>query len=503
MQKPPIAIAGLGIFAALCALLPLGYLFIRLFEGLEKALEELARTRTFELLANTLVLTISVTVTAMLIGTFQAWLTTRTNLFAAAFFAVLGTLPLAIPSYVLALAYTSVFPWFSGFFASWITLSLATAPYVFLAVSAALARSNVTQEEVARSLGLNRWQVLLRVTWPQVRPAAMASGLLVALYTLSEFGAVSILRFDTFTRAIYNAYRGSFDRTAAAALAVVLVLLTLIVLYFEKRYRSDFLKVEKQSRRLKIQLGNSRYIAGFLLLLIGAFSVALPVGALVSWSANTQGWDLAEIGQALTVSLGIAISAGLVIGVFATAVALWNVRFASRFASGIELTIWSSHAIPGLVVALALVFFGANLTPGIYQTIWLLLVAYLILFLPNALSVVTTPIAQVSTSQEQVARTLGLGKLGAIFKLVLPMSRAGIWAGIALAALSVLKELPATLLLRPNEVDTLATKLWAATETLSYSQAAPYALLLIIIAGVPALALNAQARKLISEVYVK
>jgi iron(III) transport system permease protein len=326
---------------------------------------------------------------------------------------------------------------------------------------------------------------------------------LVALYTLSEFGAVSILRFDTFTRAIYNAYRGSFDRTAAAALAVVLVLLTLIVLYFEKRYRTGYTKVEKQTRQLKINLGAWRFLTSGLLGLLALGSSVLPISALLGWSLAADDWDLTAISGALAASLGIAISSGLVIGIFAVAVALWNVRFQSKFSSGVELTIWSSHALPAIVVALALVFFGANLTPGIYQTIWLLIFAYLILFLPNALSVVSTPIAQVSTAQEQVARSLGLGKLGAIFKLVLPMSKAGIWAAIALAALAVLKELPATLLLRPNSTDTLATELWAATETLSYSQAAPYALLLIIIAGVPALVLNAQARKLISEVNVK
>ena len=502
MQRPPFAIAALGVFAALAALLPLGYLLIRLFAGFEKALTELLRVRTLELLANTLLLTVSVTITAVLIGFIQAWLTTRTNLFGAAFFAVLGTLPLAIPSYVLALAYTSVFPGFNGFFASWVTLSLASAPYVFLAVSAALIRSNVNQEEVARSLGLTSFQVLRKVTWPQVRPAAMASGLLVALYTLSEFGAVSILCFDTFTRAIYNAYRGSFDRTAAAALAVVLVLLTLIVLYFEKRYRTNYTQVEKQSRQLKIQLGAWRHLAGAALLVVGIGSSLVPIVALVSWTFSAEAWDVSEILEALGASLGMAISAGLVIGIFATAIAIWNVRFAGRFATGVELTVWSSHALPALVVALSLVFFGANLTPGLYQTVWLLIFAYLILFLPNALSVITTPIAQVSKAQEQVARSLGLGKLGAIFKLVLPMSRAGIWAGIALASLAVLKELPATLLLRPNGVDTLATELWAATETLSYSEAAPYALLLIIIAGVPALVLNAQALKLISEVNV-
>lgn len=503
MQRPPLAIAALGVFATLAALLPLGYLLIRLFAGFEKAIAELLRVRTLELLVNTLLLTVSVTITAMLIGFLQAWLTTRTNLFGVAFFAVLGTLPLAIPSYVLALAYTSIFPGFSGFFASWITLSLASAPYVFLAVSAALIRSNVSQEEVARSLGLTSFQVLTKVTWPQVRPAAMASGLLVALYTLSEFGAVSILRFDTFTRAIYNAYRGSFDRTAAAALAVVLVLLTLIVLYFEKRYRTNYTQVEKQSRQLDIQLGAWRPVAAAALLVTAIGSSLVPIIALVSWTFSGEVWNVPEILEALGASLGLALTAGLVIGIFATAIAIWNVRFASRFASGVELTVWSSHALPALVVALSLVFFGANLTPGLYQTVWLLIFAYLILFLPNALSVITTPIAQVSKAQEQVARSLGLGKLGAIFRLVLPMSRVGIWAGIALASLAVLKELPATLLLRPNGVDTLATELWAATETLSYSQAAPYALLLIIIAGVPALVLNAQARKLISEVTIQ
>jgi iron(III) transport system permease protein len=502
MQKPPIAVVALGVFAALSALLPLTYLLIRLAAGFDRALVELLRPRTLELLSNTLLLTVSVTLTALIIGFTQAWLTTRSNLVWTPLFAVLGTLPLAIPSYVLALSYTSLFPWFNGFFAAWITLSLATAPYVFLAVSAALIRSNANQEEVARSLGLSSFQVLLRVTWPQVRPAALGSGLLVALYTLSEFGAVSILRFDTFTRAIYNAYRGSFDRTAAAALAVVLVLLTLIVLYFEKRYRNSYTKIEKQSRQLRINLGTWRAPSALLLLLIALGSSVLPISALIGWSVVAKSWDLLPILQALGASLGISITAGLVIGVFAVAVALWNVRFSSRLSSGVEVTIWSSHALPALVVALSLVFFGANLTPGIYQTIWLLIFAYLILFLPNALSVVTTPIAQVSTSQEQVARSLGLGKLAAIFKLVLPMSKTGIWAGIALASLAVIKELPATLLLRPTGMDTLATELWAATETLSYSQAAPYALLLIIIAGVPALVLNAQARNLISEVNV-
>jgi iron(III) transport system permease protein len=501
MQKPPIALIAMGVFAALASLVPLGYLLIRLGSGFDKALAELSRPRTFELLGNTLLLTVSVTITAIVIGLFQAWLVTRSNLPFAGFFAVLGTLPLAIPSYVLALSYTSMFSWFSGFFASWITLSLATAPYVFLGVSAALVRVDTSQEEVARSLGLSRFRVFIKVTWPQIKTAATASGLLVALYTLSEFGAVSILRYDTFTRAIYNAYRGSFDRTAAASLAVVLVLLTLIALYFERRVRNRYLSVESSGRRILVELGNWKVLAMTIFGALGLFGAGFPIAALTGWAfVGSSRSTLGELLAALGSSLSLALLAGVVIGIFATAVALWNVRYGSRFSSLIETTVWSSHALPAIVVGLALVFVGANLTPWIYQTVWLLVFAYLILFLPNALSVIATPMGQVSRDQERVARSLGLSQLGAIFKLVIPVATPGILAGMALASLTVLKELPATLLLRPNEVDTLATKLWSATETLSYAQAAPYALALIIIAGVPALALNAQARKLASEV---
>lgn len=501
MQRPPIAAVALGVVAALASLLPIGYLLLRLAEGFEAALAELLRIRTLELLWNTISLTLSVSLTALAIGILQAWLTVRTNLALAPVFAVLATLPLAIPSYVLALGYLSIFPWFSGFWAAWLTLSLATAPYVFLAVSAALISSNFAAEEVARSLGKNRLQVFWSVSWPQIRPAALASGLLVALYTLSEFGAIALLRFDTFTRAIYNAYRGSFDRTSAAALALVLVALTLIVIYFERRYRGDRWSAPSSSgRRRLLDLGGLKLPSLMTLSLLGLAGAGLPIVSLIGWSLNQRAFDLLRLGELVVSSLLVALAAGVIIGIFALAISVWNLRFQSRLSGVVDLTAWTAHALPAVVVALALVFFGANLLPGIYQTIWLLLLAYLILFLPNALGLVGTPIALVPRSIEEVARSQGLSKNAALGKVVLPIAAPGIIAGIALASLTVLKELPATLLLRPNELDTLATELWQATEVLAYGQAAPYALALIIIAGVPALFLNAQARKLISEV---
>lgn len=502
MQRPPVVVVALGVFAALAAMLPILYLLLRLTEGLEAALAELARPRTLELVWNSLRLAVTVSLTALVLGSLQAWVVVRSDVRAPGVFATLATLPLAIPSYVLALGYLSLFPSLQGFWASWFVMSIATSPYVFLAVSAALIRTSVTNEEVARSLGLGRWQTMLRVTWPQVRPAAIASLMLVVLYSLSEFGAIALLRFDTFTRAIYNAYRGSFDRSAAASLALVLVLITLLVIWFERHYRSQQLSASGAvGRRVKVRLGGSRPFVELALVLLAVISVGVPAAALVGWSLEgSSNVDLSDLLSALGSSLLVATLAGLVIGVFALAIAIWNLRFRSKLSSVVDSSAWVAHALPGIVVALSLVYFGANYLQPLYQTIWLLAFAYLILFLPNALGPIGTPIAQVPRSIEQVAQSLGLSRNAALIKVVLPIASPGVVAGVALAALTVLKELPATLLLKPNGVDTLASRLWQATENLSYAQAAPYALLLIIIAGVPALMLNAQARKLISEV---
>jgi iron(III) transport system permease protein len=502
MRKPPKVIVVIGVSATLLAVLPIAYLGLRLFEGFDRALAELLRFRTLELLGNTGLLVLAVSASALLVGFSQAWLTTRSTVKFASSFAVLAALPLAIPSYVMALGYISLFPTFSGFFASWLVLTLATSPYVFLGVTAALVRVDTATEEVARTLGFGRFQVLRRITWPQVRPAATASVLLVALYVLSEFGAIALLRYDTFTRAIYNAYRGSFDRTSAAALALVLLLITLLVIWFERRYRGIYLANTKAlGKRVRVDLGSWSWAATAGLTLVAVFSVGIPMFSLLVWSVQgSANLDMPMLLDALWGSVRLAGLAGVIIGVFATAIALWAVRYRTRLGAWVETASWATHAIPAVVVGLALVFFGANVTPWIYQTTWMLMIAYLILFLPNALAAISTPIAQVSKDLEDVSQSLGVPANRTLFKVVLPIAFPGIIAGVALVALTVLKELPATLLLRPTETNTLATRLWGATEDLAYSQAAPYALLLVIIAGLPALALNAQARKALSEV---
>lgn len=502
MRKPPVLSVVLGVFAALAALLPIGYLLLRLVDGAQAAIAELSRARTLELLANTVLLVVSVSATALLVGVLQAWLVVRSNLKFPGFYAVVATIPLAIPSYVLALGYVSIFPWFSGFWASWLVLSMATAPYVFLAVSAALLRVDVAAEEVGRSLGLPRLQVFLRVTWPQIRTSATAAVLLVSLYVLSEFGAIALLRYDTFTRAIYNAYRASFDRTAAASLAMVLIALTLIIVLIERRYRGDYLLQRPANpRRLKQDLGRLEFPATLTLALFGLLGAGLPMAALLNWTLiGSSATDVVKLATATLSSFAIALLAAIVVSVFALAVSIWVVLHKTKLGSFVEGLIWSNHALPAVVVGLALVFFGANITPWIYQSIWLLVVAYLILFLPNGLAAMATPLAQVPKGLSEVAQSLGESYRKTLLKVILPIASPGLIAASALVMLTVLKELPATLLLRPTGAETLATRMWSATEELAYAQAAPYALALVIIAGLPALALNASVRKTYSEV---
>lgn len=485
----------LGVFAAFLAILPVTYLVMRLAQGLDAALLELLRPRTLELLINTVLLVMSVSVTALAIGVFQAWFIVRTQLPWPGLFALLATVPLAIPSYVLALGYVSVFPWFSGFWASWLVLSLATSPYVFLSVAAALMRSDVASEEVARSLGLNSWSIFWKVTWPQLRTSTTASSLLVSLYVLAEFGGIAILRYDTFTRAIYNAYRSSFDRTAAAALAVVLVVITVLILLIERRFRTDYLALKtSNAKRLRKTIKVMPLVVASLSI-IGLLAVILPLGSLINWTVVGGGiFDFSLLVEALANSVLVSLAASVMIAVFGMAMAIWLVLHRQRLATLCEGIIWSNHALPALVIALSLVFFGANSVGVLYQSIWLLLIAYLILFLPNAMAAMVTPLSQVPMALTEVSRSLRKNYGKTLRKVVLPIAQPGLVAAIALAMLTVVKELPATLLLRPTGTETLATRLWQATEELAYSQAAPYALTLVIIAGLPALALNASVR---------
>ena len=496
--RPPLAILLVAALAVLLALIPFGYLLVRVFgAGFESFLEILEETRTLELMTSSLLLALAVSVSAILIGTFQAWIAVRSNLPGRKVFAVLAALPLAIPSYVAAYSWLAVFPYLSGFFAAWLILTMGTAPLVYLSVSAALARFDSATEEVASSLGAGKFAVLRKVTWPNIKGAAYSGGLLSALYVLSDFGAVSIVRYDTFTRAIYNAYRASFDRNLAATLALILVAVTVLVLVIESKSQRDKPIGTVIANRLnRIDLQN--YKTPLVALLAGIASVGLvvPMASLIRWSIiGLPETDWAQVLEALFSSFYLSISGGLLTAMLGVALAIVVVRFRTPFSKLLERSVWLTHATPGIVVALSLVFFSNQVAPWIYQSLFLVLIAYVALFLPNALSAISTPLRQSPISLDEVSASLGLTKFQTLRRVVLPIAGPGIFAATTLVILTVLKELPATLLLRPTGVETLATRLWTETGVASFSTAAPYALLLVLLAGIPAWLLNRAIRK--------
>ena len=488
----------MAVVAVFFSIAPLFYLGLRLSEsGPSKILENLVRPRSLELLGNSALLAATVAISALALGGFQAWLTARTSIVGRAFFAIVAALPLAMPSYVTAYAFTALFSGFKGFGAAWLVLTIGTAPYVYLAVSSALNRSDAATEEVARSLGANRWRVFSQITWPAFRPAAVSGALLSALYTLSDFGAVSILSFDTFTRAIYSAYRSSFDRSGAASLALILVVLTVILLVVEPALRGKSVPVDARTRRSSpIKLGWFSPVAIGLAGAWAVVSLGIPAFSLIRWNqTGLSEADAGEVLRALTNSVGYAIGGGLITVIFGLAVSILAIRYRSRLTVGFERSIWLTHAVPGLVVALSLVFLSNRLLPGIYQTSVLVLIAYVILFLPNAIATMHTPISQAPRALDEIAASLGVSRFQTIRRVLVPIAGPGILAGGALVALSILKELPATLLLRETGVETLATRLWNETSVSAYAAAAPYALLLVAVAGIPAWLLNRQVRQ--------
>jgi iron(III) transport system permease protein len=482
-----------AVLAAAVALLPLVYLAVRTSEaGWAAVANELFTARVARLAARTVALAAVVTAGCAVLGVGSAFLCIRTDLPAARAFAVLAALPLAVPTYIAAFTWVSTVDGFAGFWASALVLTACSYPYVFLPAAAALRRADPAQEDVARSLGRRPWRTFRSVTLPQIRPAVAGGALLVALYVLSDFGAVALLRTDTFTRAIFIAFDLGFDRTAALVLSTVLVALTLLLLTGEsltRRRGARYAALGPGARRPpeRIRLGAGRWVAALALLGVAAVSLGVPAQAMARRLAAgvSRPGSLAEIATATANSLTAATTGAALTTLLALPIALLAARAAGPLAAVPERLSYVTHALPGVVIGLSLVFFGINVAYPLYQTRWLLALAYAALFLPLAVAAVGAAAAQAPPRLEEVARTLGRPPSRVFASVTVPLIVPGIAAGTALVFLTCMKELPATLLLRPTGMDTLATELWTHTTVSAYAAATPYAALLVVISAVP------------------
>lgn len=506
--RPPFALTGTAAAIVAAVLLPVGYLVVRAAGGGSDAWSVLTRASTGELLWKTTLLVGAVTAAAVVLGVSLAWLVVRTDLPGRRLLGVALALPLVVPSYVAALTLLSAFgpkgllqqllagpfgveriPEIYGFPGALVALTLSTYPYVYLLTAAALRNVDPALEEASLALGRSRLETFRRVTLPLVRPSVAAGALLAALYTLSDFGAVALMQYDALTRAIYLQYRALFDRDPAAVLALVLVVMTVVILVLEARVRARgrVHSLGPGARRAgrPVRLGRLRWPALAYCGLVLAVFLAVPLAVLGYWLERAVALDaeLAGAWQPALHSLAAAAAAATAATLAALPVAVLPRRWPARWTAALERAAYAPNALPGIVIALSLVFFGARYAGPVYQTVGLLLFAYVVRFLPEALAGTGSGLAGVNPHVEEAAYGLGRSRKRTFLSVTVPVARSGILAGAALVFLSTMKELPATLLLRPIGFDTLATEVWKYTTVAAYSRAALPALLLVAVSA--------------------
>ena len=496
-HRAPRTLLAVSTVVAVALILPLVFLLMQSAQaGWHDVFRLLFRHLTVTLLENTIELAVGASAACALLGTGTAWLVERTRLPGARLWAVLLVLPLAIPDFVVGYSWHSVFPAVHGFPGALLVMSLALYPLVYLPVAAALRRADPAEEEVARSLGFGPLQTFFRVTLRQVRPALTGGCLLVCLALLAEYGAFEIVRFPTFTTTIFSDLQLGFDPAGASGLSIVLVLIATVVLtgeaFVSTRGRLGGSAPARTGNR-KQPLGPGGTALSLLAVLaVAAAGLGLPVGILGYWMASSHSTTLpvGSLWGALASSATYSAAAALVATVAALPVALLAVRFRSAVAVVLERSTFIIQALPGLVVALSLVFFSERFAHGLYQTSPLLVAAYALMFFPLAVVSVRASVAQAPRRLEEVARSLGARPWSALLRVTLPLVAPGLAAAFCLVFLTALTELTATLILVPAGVHTLATQFWALEGNTSYGAAAPYAVVMVAVAAVPSYVLT-------------
>ncbi len=501
-------VAGVVLVAALS---PIGYLLYEVLTGGREAWDVLSRARTWELLGNSVGLATAVTAGAVVVGVGAAWLVTMTDIPGARFWTVILSLPLVMPSYVMALTLIAAtgpsgllsLPRIDGFGGSTFALIASTYPYVFLPAVAGFRRLDQTLEEAAAGLGSSRSRVLRRIVLPQMRPTVGPAALLVALYTLSDFGAVSLLRFDTLTRGIYLRYEGLVDRTPALVLSSLLIIVSLTVVAVERKSRGAgvYFRRRPARARRRIELsGPSRWLGTAGLAVTVAATLLIPVAVLSIWVGRgvQRGADLGTIRSAAVESMVAAGGAALVALIVAVPLAILMVRFRSRSSELTESALYLVYSMPHIAVALAVLFLAITVVRPLYQTLPLLWIVYVILFLPLALGPTTAAVESVDPQLEEASRGLGKGRTETLRRVTWPLIGRGALTGAALVFLTAVKELPATLILRPTGFDPLAVLIWARTSEGFLTRASVAALVLLAVSVAPVYLLD--ARRTLSDV---
>jgi iron(III) transport system permease protein len=480
------------------------------------------QTQLTELVWNTLRLMLGVGLGVLFLGTGLAWLVTMYRFPGRTFFEWLLILPLAIPTYVIGFVFRGLFD-YTGPLQSWLrslfgakvwfpeiasfggvtlVMSLVLYPYVYLLARTAFSEQSAGKLEAARALGANTLTVFWKVALPLARPS-IAAGLAFALMeALADFGTVAIFGYPTFTVAIYRVWFGMFNRHAATELASLLLFFTFALFLLERavRGRARFYQTEGTVRpaTAKILRGWKAWAATGGVSLVVGIAFVLPVSQLLLWTLSYPERDSRYPELLLnTLVLGGVSS---ILGVTAAVVVAYGLRLSrSRVAPMFARLASMGYALPGSVIAVGvlgpLAFLDHSLDALLQRTIGIssgllltgsmagLIFAYLARFLAVSHQTIEASLIKITPSMDMAGRSLG-ASAGKVLRCIhLPLIRPGLSAAAILVFVDVMKEMPATLLLRPFGYDTLAVRVWQLTSE-SFWDAAALPALTIVAAGI-------------------
>ena len=501
----PAVLLAPALLVTVAIALPIAYLLLRAAQADPATLREIIwRPRLLQLLANTLLLAGTVVVTSTAVALPLAWLATHARTRAHRLITLFGVLPLAVPSYVGAFALLAasgpggfvdaVTPWNlptpRGFAGAVLILTLFNFPYLFLNFWAAFRRLDPALTEAARTLGKTPLAAFARVTLPSLRPAWLAGSLLIALHVLGDFSVVSLMRYETFSAAIYQQYTAAYDRVYSAWLALMLLTLTGVIVWLESRLLRRAFHARTGTGVARptppVPLGPWRAPAFLFAAVVTVATLILPLASITYWLrlGLANPFVLPEVTDALLRSVQAAALAALTTTTLALPLALIGVRYPGRRARFFARVAYLGYATPPLALALAVIFFVLRITPPLYQTLPLLIMTYTLHFLAEATGPVRSALYLATPRLEEAARTLGVSPARAFARVTLPLIRPGLLASAALVFVSALKELPIALLLAPTGFDTLARNVWSYTEEALFAEAAPYALCIVLASAV-------------------
>ena len=514
-QRAPLALKVTALITAFLFACPGLYLIWRNITSDSDPLGLLFSEQTLSPLMRTINLTVLGTLSAAILGTGLAWLTIRTDLPSRRVLKLILPLPLVFPTFVGAAAFIRTLNpggiannllenigidrtlELHGLFGAWLVLTLFTYPYVYLPVAARLKNLPSSLEESARLLGDSGWATFRKVILPQIASSLFAGSLLVFLYTISDFGAVQLMRYDTLTRAIWTTRLN--NQPVSFALALILLSLAAFAVIVETLFSRKFRKPDfaTQVEVILTPLKKWKSLAVSVSWLIVFLALITPTIALGDWAADGllrefRGGrplfiEFEDIIKPTINTAWISMLTAVIAAVIVLPVSYLVAKYRSPIGNTANAVMTSTFAMPGLLIALSMFFWTLRTSwaaEHLRGTIVILIFAYLVRFSAQALAPARAAVASIPESMEDASQVLGASKIKRFFSIDLPVVTPGLLAGSGLVLMSTMKELPITLLVAPFEFPTLTTKIFQSFEDAFVAEGGLLALILVLLSAI-------------------